>query len=552
MAALPPEAHGHDRPHAATAVRQEAAASGPVRGVRRAGASHAEPLYGVQATREIESALAAELPPFELMAKAGDSVARMAMAIAPHARRIWIACGPGNNGGDGLVAARRLIEGLHPPEVCVTLCGDTGKLPADAARALKQAQASGLTLAQQPPSDCDLVIDALLGIGAKSAPQGDMHDQIVHMHRLGVPVLCVDLPSGLMADTGEYLGPAAALAPAPRHTLSLLTLKPGLFTADGRDQAGTVWLDTLGADARRLPSPTAFLRGAPGDRRRHPHAAHKGSKGDVIAFGGQGVAPTGAGMTGAALLAARSALHAGAGRVYLGLLEGPDSVTSWDPGCPELMFRRVATLLEDPALLQRASVVCGCGGGTGIAASLPHILSSCPTLVLDADAINAVAADNALRSALIHRQAKGWITVITPHPLEAARLLGLTTSEVMKDRLGAARRLAQELGAIAVLKGSGTVVQAPGGVPFINASGNSALATAGTGDVLAGWIGAALCQATDSAASAVLDAVFQHGRLADQWVAERTQTLTADRLACSIPGALLTQTPHQPSRISPT
>lgn len=508
-------------------------------GIRRITARGSEPLYGVRATREIEATLASALPPFALMARAGDSVARAARAIAPHARRIWIACGPGNNGGDGLVAARRLTEGFpgphRPPEVCVTLCGDPARLPADAAHALAQAQAGGLTLAQQPPSSCDLVIDALLGIGANDAPRGAVLEQLVHMHRLGVPVLCVDLPSGLMADTGEYLGPAAATASAARHTLALLTLKPGLFTADGRDQAGTVWLDALDSDPSGSVVPTATLRGAHGARRERPHASHKGLQGDVVVVGGQGIGVSGAGMTGAAVLAARSALHAGTGRVYLGLLEDRDTATPWDPGCPELMFRRLDVLLEDLPLLQQASVVCGCGGGSAVADSLPRILSACPRLVLDADALNAVSSDNALRNLLMRRQSRGWTTVLTPHPLEAARLLGLTTREVMKDRLSAAHLLSEQLGAITVLKGSGTVVQVPGQIPAINASGNPALATAGTGDVLAGWIGAALGREADSPAMAVLDAVFHHGRLADRWVAERDQTLTADRLATSIP-----------------
>lgn len=508
-------------------------------GIRRITGCGAEPLYGVRATREIEAALASALPPFELMTRAGDSVARAAMAIAPHARRIWIACGPGNNGGDGLVAARRLTERLpgrnHPPEVCVTLCADPARLPADAAHALARALAAGLTLAQQPPSESDLVIDALLGIGVKAAPQGAMLEQLVHMHRLGVPVLCVDLPSGLMADTGEYLGPAAATAIASRHTLSLLTLKPGLFTADGRDQAGAVWLDTLGSDAPQTSVPTAILQGANGAPRSRPHASHKGLQGDVVVIGGQDIGVAGAGMTGAAVLAARAALHAGAGRVFLGLLGERNDATRWDPGCPELMFRHLNVLLEDLSLLQRASVVCGCGGGRAVAAHLPRILSACPKLVLDADALNAVSCDDALRTLLVRRQARGWTTVLTPHPLEAARLLGVSAREVMKDRLSAAQQLSEQTGAITVLKGSGTVVQAPGEIPCINASGNPALATAGTGDVLAGWIGAALGRQSHTPAKAVLNAVFHHGQLADRWVTERDQTLTADRLATSIP-----------------
>lgn len=511
--------------------------------VRRIGTFCSEPLHDSEATRTLELAMAESLPAHELMARAGRSVADLATALAPHARRIWIACGPGNNGGDGLVAARHLFLRAkeHPglPEVITTLSGDPGRLPPDAAHALEQALHIGVQLAPSPPEAFDLAIDALLGIGTTRPPVGEMAAYLDHMHRSGATVLCVDTPSGLMADTGEYLGPAATLPNGHRHTLSLLTLKPGLFTAAGRDQAGTVWLDTLGATATHSPAPAAVLHGASDARTGRAHATHKGSLGDVVVIGGQGLIPSGAGMTGAAILAARAALHAGAGRVYVGLLANEAQPLSWDPQCPELMFRRTDTLLADEALLQRATVVCGCGGGEAIAGALPRILSTCPSLILDADALNAIASDDALRARLTERQSRQWTTVVTPHPLEAARLLSTDTTSVMKDRLGAARLLAEQLNVIAVLKGSGTVIHAPGELPRINASGNPALATAGTGDVLAGWIGAALAAAVKRSApplDAVLEAVSGHGRLADHWVMHHEQTLTARRLAECIRG----------------
>lgn len=512
--------------------------------VRRIGIFCNEPLHDSAATRLLERTMTASLPAHELMARAGRSVADLAMALTPHARRIWIACGPGNNGGDGLVAARQLFlhaKGRHGrPEVVATLTGDPGRLPPDAAHALSQALESGMSLAPSPPHDFDLAIDALLGIGTVRPPSGEMASYLSHMHRSSATVLSVDVPSGLLADTGEYLGPAAAVPNAPRHTLSLLTLKPGLFTAAGRDQTGTVWLDTLRATAIDDPTPTAILHGATMARPSRAHAAHKGSNGDVVVVGGQGVAPSGAGMTGAAILAARAALHAGAGRVYVGLLTDEAHPTSWDPQCPELMFRRTDTLLADEALLQQATVVCGCGGGQAIAGHLPRILSSCPSLVLDADALNAIAGDETLRRLVAERHGRNWVTAVTPHPLEAARLLATTTASVMKDRLGAARMLSEQLNVIAVLKGSGTVIHAPGETPRINASGNPALATAGTGDVLAGWMGASLVNSTSRSAppyEAVLEAVSGHGRMADHWVADHDQTLTASRLAESIRGA---------------
>jgi hydroxyethylthiazole kinase-like uncharacterized protein yjeF len=249
--------------------------------------------------------------------------------------------------------------------------------------------------------------------------------------------------------------------------------------------------------------------------------SHKGSFGDVVVIGGQGIGVDGAGMTGAAVLAARAALNAGAGRVFVGLLQSKDGhEPTWDPVSPELMFRRTERLLER-ATLQQAAVVCGCGGGTSVAAVLPEVLSGAARLVLDADALNAIAVDRNLQTLLSHRAGRGWTTVITPHPLEAARLLGADTAIVMADRLNAACTLADRLGVICVLKGSGTVIAAPGGVPWINPTGNAALATAGTGDVLAGMVGSAMARHGENGVAAALpriaSAVFQHGWLADGW-----------------------------------
>jgi len=187
--------------------------------------------------------------------------------------------------------------------------------------------------------------------------------------------------------------------------------------------------------------------------------------------------------------------------------------------------------LMDAEWLPKASVVCGCGGGASVVAVLPRLLSSATTLVLDADALNAVASDEALQTQLIHRHGRCWLTVLTPHPLEAARLLGCGTAQVMADRLRAAQRMADRFQAVCVLKGSGTVVTAPGEIPRINPTGNAALSTAGTGDVLAGMIGAALAGPQTSSANVldrVCSAVFQHGWLADHWGGP---TLVAGELA---------------------
>ncbi len=468
------------------------------------------PLYSAAATRTLEATLAATLPPHTLMQRAGLATARLALAIAPHARYYWIACGPGNNGGDGLEAAMHLQQWGKTP--LVSWLGTPATAPADARASHARAVAAGVRFVDAPPADCDICIDALLGTGASRPPEGQLADWIAHINTLSVPVLAVDLPSGLNTDTGATLGPCVHAS----HTLSLLTLKPGLYTAQGRDQTGEVWFESLGAD-EVATTPQASLGGAPAALLRR-HATHKGSYGDVAVIGGA------RGMSGASLLAASAALHHGAGRVYVGLLdEGGMTV---DPTHPELMFRDTAAL--DPAQL---TVVAGCGGGQAMAAQLPRLLSTAPRLVLDADAINSIANDSQLAVLLRTRSARQRQTVLTPHPLEAARLLACTTAAVQADRLAAAQQLARQFGCVIVLKGSGTVVAAPDRPPVINPTGNARLATAGTGDVLAGLIGARLAQG-ENAFEAACAAVWLHGQAADTWPQDRA--LTAGALAQTI------------------
>jgi hydroxyethylthiazole kinase-like uncharacterized protein yjeF len=487
-------------------------------------------LFDVAATRRIEQAAAGRLPPHTLMQRAGLALARLALALAPHARRVWIACGPGNNGGDGLEAAMHLSRWGVP--LTVTWLGQPDRAPADARAAFERAQAAGVLLADAPPDGLgaqDLCIDALLGIGATRAPSGRMGQWLRAMRMGAAPVLTVDLPSGLNTDTGVLLDCNAPypMAKAPRHTLTLLTVKPGLFTADGRDACGTVWFDDLGIapDA----APTAVLNGAPPAAARL-HASHKGSFGDVAVIGGLNDPLRGIAMTGAALLAASAALHGGAGRVYVALLSGAgdsQSTPMQDTHQPELMFRR-----WDALPLETLTVVCGCGGGTctpgGLGAALPDVLRRAPRLVLDADALNTIAADAALAALLPERARHGQQTVLTPHPLEAGRLLSADARTVQTDRLTAARTLAERWRAVVVLKGSGTIIAAPDEMPRLNPTGNARLATAGTGDTLAGLIGAYLAAGRPAFAAACA-AVYRHGQVADDWL--DPETLTAAALA---------------------
>ena len=324
-------------------------------------------LHGVAASRALEAAAAPGLPAHALMARAGLAVARLAAALAPHAGRIDVLAGPGNNGGDGWVAAAELHRAGRAVRV---LCdADPSQLPGDAAWARQQALAAGVphgslasSGASEPPG---LVIDALLGLGTTRPAAGPLAQAITWMNTCGSPVLAVDLPSGLNGDTGQPTGPAVRAG----HTLSLLTLKPGLFTAQGRDLAGCVWFDDLGlADDSALKSTctdtaTAYLPSWPEMLAAWPartHAAHKGSFGDVWVVGGQ------AGMTGAAWLAGHAAATAGAGRVYCSLLD--DAAPRPAPAHLELMTLASAWT-ADPAALREVTLVVGCGGGPAVGAA---------------------------------------------------------------------------------------------------------------------------------------------------------------------------------------
>lgn len=444
----------------------------------------AMPLHGEAGSRRLEQAAAAVLPKYTLMQRAGASVARLAQALAPHAETVWIAAGPGNNGGDGLEAAALLQHAGR--EVRVTLAADVTQLPADASAALARAQAAGVRIttiapagsAPPPPelAGSDIAIDALLGLGTRRAPAGPLGALVQQLATLACPVLAVDLPSGLDAATGQ---PAGGVAVRASHTLALLSLKPGLFTGRGRDFAGEVWFDDLSVEPNAAAADAHLTGHDPDTLARRESASHKGSHGDVAVIGG---AP---GMTGAALLCARAALGAGAGRVFVELLTPQGQ--NFDAVHPELMFRSGWTSAS-PATLASTTVACGCGGSDAVRLVLPRLIAHTARLVLDADALNAVAADEVLQRLLAARAARGGATVLTPHPLEAARLLGCSTTEVQADRMRTAQTLAERLQCVVVLKGSGSVIASPGRTPCINATGNASLATAGTGDVLTGWL----------------------------------------------------------------
>ncbi|WP_341685862.1 NAD(P)H-hydrate epimerase [Limnohabitans sp.] len=363
--------------------------------------------------------------PQPLMDQAGLALAQLALALAPHARQICVFAGPGNNGGDGLEAAMHLRRWGRP--VQVRLLAEPDKLPADARRAYGRAVEAGVVFTPMATplslSTQDLCIDALLGLGTTREPQGALLAAIEQINQCAATVLAVDIPSGLHPDSGQAFGDAVVQAD---HTLTLLAAKPGLFMGIGRDVCGQLWLNDLDLPkslAEATP-PDAWIN-QPTSPSPALHASHKGTRGDVAVVGGQSASDGATGMTGAAVLAATAALHTGAGRVLLGLLGPAPAATSWPA---DLMLSRPEDLN-----LQNLTVVAGCGGGQAMAEHMGRLLQHSARLVLDADALNVLSRDPWLQDLLKKRRPQ--TTALTPHPLEAARLLQTTTAHIQSDRL---------------------------------------------------------------------------------------------------------------------
>ncbi|MEO1765745.1 NAD(P)H-hydrate dehydratase [Thiobacter aerophilum] len=464
--------------------------------------SHPLPIYPAAGIREIERAVPIGPDSPSLMERAGLACAELARTLATDPRPILVLAGPGNNGGDALVAARWLKQWFYRVEVVSR--ADEARLPPDAATALAAWRAVGGSCQPDLPEkrDWGLVIDGLFGIGLTRPLDAPYADWVQRVNALAVPILALDVPSGLDADTGCSHG----VAIRAQHTVTFLALKPGLLTANGPDHCGQLHLRTLDVLAPMYHPASGWLldehlvRGLLPPR---PLNSHKGLFGSVGILGGA------AGMTGAALLAGRAALHVGAGRVYLGLLD--DDAPAVDPLQPELMLRPAGHLLDAPHL---NVLVAGPGLGRSAAAVgyLQHVLAADAPLVLDADALNLIAASDALKARIAQRKAP---TLMTPHPAEAARLVGASIGDVLCQRVEIASLIAVRFNAFVALKGVGTVCAMPNATWFINASGNPGLASPGTGDVLAGILGALLAQGL-SPRDALLLGVYLHGAAADR------------------------------------
>lgn len=452
------------------------------------------PLYASDALRAVEARARTALggDEFMLMQRAGAAAWRELLAHWPQAQRIAIACGPGNNGGDGYVLARHALESGRDVRVLQLQLPRT-----EPARRACEAFASVGGRVETGISEfaaADVIVDALFGIGLARAPDVDAAAWIDAINAAKAPVLAIDVPSGIDADRGSVPGAAVHAT----RTLECIAPKAGLRTGAALDHAGALSLATLEvaesafdgiAPMAEMFEPEQLSLLLP--RRRRD--SHKGDNGRVLCIGGDH------GMGGAVLLCAEAALRAGAGLVQVATRGR--HIAPLLARCPEAM----AVAAEDTdafvPLFEPADAIAlgpGLGQGEWGRALFSAAISAGKPLVIDADALNLLAqAPRALPQA-----------ILTPHPGEAARLLGCTNTEIQHDRILAAQRIAERFDAVVVLKGAGSVVAAPKRVPRIIGAGNPGMAVAGMGDVLTGVIAALRAQGPDAFDAATAGALL--------------------------------------------
>ncbi len=438
----------------------------------------------------------------DLMARAGLAAWRLLLDQWPQALRIGIVCGPGNNGGDGYVLAELArSSGRH---VFVLRLGDEVKAGAArrAADAYLQAGGEAATfLVDDGLPQADVWVDALFGIGLQRPLEGMAADLVAALNHQTSPVLALDVPSGVDADSGHHHG----LAIKAVVTLSFIAGKPGLYTGPGRAVAGEVVIDSLGLGdyvfddlepAARIARPDALSLWLKPRARN----AHKGSFGTVLCIGGDH------GFGGAVALCAEAAHRVGAGMVSAATRA--EHVPVLLTRCPETMVRAIESAAQLKPLLDRCTVIAiGPGLGRGewgealLEAAIEAAIAQGLPMVIDADALNLLSKSPKAPKALD-------MAVLTPHPGEAARLLRTSIAEIEQDRIASAKRLADEYGCVVVCKGAGTVVAAPNDIPVIVDAGNPGMATGGMGDVLTGVIAALIAQGCANFNAAICGALL--------------------------------------------
>lgn len=466
--------------------------------------SSLRPLYTAAQVRELDRrTIAGGIESFALMQRAASSAWHSFRSRWPHARSVTVLCGSGNNGGDGhVLAALAMQSGLKVQRISLK---PLAVLSGDVARAAELATAAGVGFDEWQPGTTlvgEVVVDALLGTGLAGEVAGDVKRAISAINEASQPVLALDTPSGLSADTGAVLGTAVMAT----CTVTFIGDKVGLHTGDAPAYTGEIDFRPLGVKAQvyfdippsawRLDDSLLLEAFRPRSR-----ICHKGSLGHVLVMGG---AP---GFGGAALLASQAAARLGAGKVTLAT--SPEHVAASLVRCPEVMAHGIRGGAEAGMLPSQADVVVvgpGLGQGAWGQAILQSALQSSAPLVVDADALNLLA------SHWPEERRDNW--VLTPHPGEAARLLGCSVADIQSDRPEAARALQRARGGVIILKGAGSLVVGPSGL-VVCPYGNPGMASGGMGDVLSGMLGTLVAQSSTIEQAAWLG-VMAHALAGDE------------------------------------
>lgn len=456
---------------------------------------------------------------FELMQRAGEAAFNVARHAYPDATHWLILCGHGNNGGDGYVVARLAVAaGLR-----VTLLAQESDkpLPEEASDAREAWLNAGGTIHAADilwPDDIDLIVDGLLGTGLRNAPRDPIAALIERANVHPAPVVALDIPSGLIAQTGAT--PGAVIHAA--HTITFIALKPGLLTGKARDVVGKLHHNALGLDGWLAGRDTHITRFDETDlaqwlKPRRP-TSHKGDHGRLVIIGGDH------GTAGAIRMAGEAALRSGAGLVRV--LTRSENISPLITARPELMVHELTPQTLDDSLEWADVVVVGPGLGQQAwgKQALQKVGNFRKVTLWDADALNLLAINPDKR----HNR------ILTPHPGEAARLLNCSVAEIERDRLLSAQRLVKRYGGVAVLKGAGTIVACESGAMGIVDAGNAGMASGGMGDVLSGIIGALLGQKLTPYDAACAGCVV-HGAAADRLAAQYgTRGMLATDLFCTL------------------
>ncbi len=468
-----------------------------------------EKLYTAEQTRALDHCAIHDYgtPGITLMSRAANAAFKYLLEMWPEPPGLQVLCGTGNNGGDGFLIADLAHKRGIP--VTVLQLGDAAKIGGDALLARQQAVANGVAIEAFKPAAVNgdgVIVDAMLGTGLGGEVRGVYVDAIEAINASGAPVLAVDIPSGLCSDTGRVLGCAVRAD----LTVTFIGLKRGLFTAQAPDCTGAIQFSDLGVPQEvydSVPSVLSRLELAALLERLPPRpaTAHKGMYGRLLVVGGD------YGMAGAVAMAAEAAARCGAGLVRAATR--PEHVAAVVARTPEVMATPVESGADFAPLLAAADALV-VGPGLGQSPWSEHLareaLASGLPCVLDADALNLLAAGKIGDPAVLAARDN---VVITPHPGEAARLLGVSNAQVQADRFEAAAQLQRRYGGVALLKGNGTLIAGDQEMGLCD-YGNPGMASGGMGDVLSGVIGGLLCQHLSPLEAAALGACL-HGAAAD-------------------------------------